>query len=920
MRLGRFLLCFAVVCAFFGTVLAEDSVDRKDPATVRVDPRPGTDPGPGQTDNSIEDIEGGPRSYGAQLRDWTVITEAERNAVDPRYRELVETILRGDADKRIMREYYFAHWRLQPFDQPIPEGWREQALQQLGDPAPASSITLGVDAPGGVPTGGAWVPVGPENIAGRTTGLDSPKGQPNTLIASIADGGVWRTTDAGASWERLSDFEPTLSGGAIKLDPTDSRIIYFGTGEGNNAIDNYGGIGVLKSVDAGLTWTASNNFSNKVRRLAIHETETSRLYAAGQSGCYVSSDAGANFSLIGGGLPSDASASDVLIRPDNPDVVFCAIWGGTGSGIWRSIDHGISWSRLSNGLPASGEGRIALAVSANNPDVMLAGMAVGNGTLYTTTDGGDNWITANGGSAHGYCGGQCWYDNAVGVDPDNPNLMYAAGVSAYKSTNGGASWASSSSGVHVDHHYVHTPAGGTVFLANDGGIYFSSNSGSNWSEWSFPNMDTTQYYGICRRADDDTWAFGGTQDNGSHRRNADGSWSNVLGGDGGMCMAGPLGSGIIIGEHQNHNMRRSSNNGSNWGSANGGIGGTDPRSWVGIMTVDPIDRNNMWTGTNRIYRSMDALATSWVSVAGPQYLSLSVTALEVAPSDSNVVYAGYQGGGLFRTTNALDATVSWTSIRDAVNMSTSSIRRIRVHPDDPDTAYAVFSGFGSERIWKTVNGGTSWVVQTGDLTNVPINDILIDADSAGTLIVATDLGVYRSDNDGVNWYGFSNGLPHAAGIMFTYNRDSGKLRLGTHGRSMWDWQPAAASPTPVPNGDSIAGAPLLLGRQADGNLLLRWDVTDCTGADYNLFYGDLNDVAALNYDGSICSIGNSGQHAFTAPVTPSGNAYFLLASDDDATVEGSHGDQRSGGSVSQRTANGIGLCGIASQVSTPTCP
>ena len=125
MRLGRFLLCFAVVCAFFGTVLAEDSVDRKDPATVRVDPRPGTDPGPGQTDNSIEDIEGGPRSYGAQLRDWTVITEAERNAVDPRYRELVETILRGDADKRIMREYYFAHWRLQPFDQPIPEGWRE---------------------------------------------------------------------------------------------------------------------------------------------------------------------------------------------------------------------------------------------------------------------------------------------------------------------------------------------------------------------------------------------------------------------------------------------------------------------------------------------------------------------------------------------------------------------------------------------------------------------------------------------------------------------------------------------------------------------------------------------------------------------------------------------------------------------------
>jgi hypothetical protein len=253
-------------------------------------------------------------------------------------------------------------------------------------------------------------------------------------------------------------------------------------------------------------------------------------------------------------------------------------------------------------------------------------------------------------------------------------------------------------------------------------------------------------------------------------------------------------------------------------------------------------------------------------------------------------------------------------------MSTSSIRRIRVHPDDPDIAYAIFAGFGSNRLWKTIDGGANWVIHTGDLTNVPINDIVIDADSAGTLIVATDLGVYRSDNDGVNWYSFSNGLPHAAGIMFTYNRVTGKLRLGTHGRSMWDWQPSAAQPTPVPNGDSIPGAPLRLDRQADGDLLLRWDVTACTGADHNLFYGDLTAVAGLVYDGAICSIGNSGQHAFSAPVTTSGNAYFLLASDDGASVEGSHGDQRVSGTVGQRTANGIGLCSVASQVSTPTCP
>ena len=164
--------------------------------------------------------------------------------------------------------------------------------------------------------------------------------------------------------------------------------------------------------------------------------------------------------------------------------------------------------------------------------------------------------------------------------------------------------------MHVDHHYLLAPSHGEVFVAGDGGIYRSTDFGQNWTEWS-QGLDTTQYYGICMADDDPDFAFGGTQDNGSHRRRTDLSpeWQQVLGGDGGMCMTGPESSQVIIGEYQFHNLRRTANGGTTWAAVSDGIGLGEPRPWVGIMVADPTDRNNMWTVTNRVYRSVDTRAT-----------------------------------------------------------------------------------------------------------------------------------------------------------------------------------------------------------------------------------------------------------------------------------------------------------------------
>lgn len=911
--------------------------------------------------NPGEDVEGGPITEGEYFRRVTDISPAEIEAADPAFRHLVDLIRTGQADKRIMRSYWFYRWRLEPFDRPFPENWRDHGLAILEDrartAAAASSFLANrprqqdessgtstwdigagendgpsIAAGPGVSPNGLWTAVGPFNVAGRTTGLDRHPDHADTLYASVADGGLWRTTDRGQTWTPLTDFEETLSGGSVVVDPTDPDTIYFGTGEGGIHVDNYPGIGVLRSVDGGTTWTASNEFSSGVRRLAIHPSEPTRIYAAGDTGCFLSTDSGTTFNVIDApGLPTGDKASDVIIRPDNPDWVYCAIWGGSNGGVYRSTDRGANWTFLDNGLPV-GLGRVALAISRSNPDILIAGTEYGSGWIYKTDDGGDSWYRPISDGSLAYCGSQCWYNNAVGIDPVNSDILYAGGISAHKSIDGGVTWSNMSSGVHVDQHAIFTPTGGEVILANDGGIYHSNNHGGSWSEWSL-GMDTTQFYGICRHETDDDWAMGGTQDNGTIRLRQSDGWREVMGADGGMCVAGPGSTGIMLAEMQNHAVRRSTNGGESWYGAEDGIGEDEPRPWVGILAVDPSDRNNMWTATNDVYRSMDAKTSSWARVGDNINCDTlgckTVSAIEVAPSDSNIVYVGfrafapyppiYQGarGGVFRSANALDSAVTWTNLTGD-SFPYRSVRNMAVHADDPNIVYVVFAGLGSGKVWKTADGGVTWADHTGDLPDIPVNDILVDADNSGTLLAATDLGVFRSDNDGVNWYGFSAGLPRAAAIEFTYNRDTGKVRIGTHGRSIWEWRPSGSGPpVGVPDGDQVPGTPMIVAKLSETTMRVSWDVTTCAGADYNLFHGDLDDIASLSYAGAECDLGGTGQADVPLPDTPSGNSFFVIASDNNAGTEGGHGYDSEG---TPRSTDGIGFCSITYHDSLATCP
>lgn len=900
-----------------------------------VRPRAGTE----GAASPVEDVEGGPLADAETFRRLTPIRPDELAAVDPKYREWARAIHEGRADKRIMRLHHYYRSRLEPFDRPFPSDWREDGLRRLRDTERvAASVrayrenAAGNDGAGGIPVAGAWAPVGPYTIAGRVKGLAQPEGQPDTLYAASANGGVWRTTDRGVTWEPLSDFEDTLSGSAIVVDPNDPSILYFGTGETQH-IDAYPGVGVLKSTDGGMTWTASNDFSPYVWRLAIHAAAPSRLFAAGQGGCYVSNDGAVTFALIAAtGLPA-GEATDVAVRPDDADTVFCAF---RGQGVYRSQDGGTTWSALTSGLPSSGTGRIALAIAPSDGNVVAVSLEQNQGDVFKSVDGGDTWDRVNGGTPLAHCGGQCWYDQAIAFDPVDPDRIYVGGIGLYRSTNGGDTWESVGSGVHVDHHFLLAPSAGIVFDANDGGIYHSDAGGANGTfvEWSI-GVDNSQYYGICNDPDDDFIVWGGTQDNGTHRRRPADDWTQPLGGDGGMCMTGPAGTDIVIAEFQNHAMRRSTNDGGSWSGAEDGIDGDDPRAWVGVLEVDRGDRNNMWTVTNDIYRSMDAKATPWEKVATTPHCGggltgcLSARAISVSPADSGVVWVGFgasspvppfadgKRAGVYRTANGLDPTVTWTDVSDPT-WPYRSVRAVTAHPDDPATAYVVLGGLGAGKVWKSSDSGVTWTDRTGDHPDIPVNDLLVDADNPGTLLTATDLGVFRSDDDGATWYAFSNALPRSAAIEFNYNRATGVLRVGTHGRSVWEFRPSAAGGVgPVPDGNRVAGTPMRASRLDGTTMRVTWDVAACTAADYNLFWGDLEAVASLTYDDASCSLGASGTADVPIPVTASGNAFFVLAGSDGVDVEGVHGYDGNG---ALRSTSGIGLCGIASQDSSSTCP
>ncbi|MBI9035923.1 MAG: hypothetical protein JEZ03_15785, partial [Bacteroidales bacterium] len=353
-----------------------------------------------------------------------------------------------------------------------------------------------------------WENKGPYNIGGRIVDLEMPLDDQNTIYVGSASGGVFRSTDFAQSWEPIFDDAMSLSIGDIAIAPSNSQVIYVGTGEANGGggSQTYDGVGIYRSDDGGDNWQHLGlEESRNVGRMVVDPTDENILYVAAMGDLFGDNPERGVFKTTDGGQTWDqvlyvndsTGAIEILMHPENPNVLFAATWqrvrrphyhsyGGDGSDIYKSIDGGANWIKLTNGLPdEENAGRIGITICQSQPGIMYAMYMDKTGYfkgIYKSSDTGETWETCNSGSIGNNFASYGWWFGRIRVHPNNPDKVYALGLDVNLSENGGQNWGYATwDNMHVDQHsiFIHPQNDDIVLYGNDGGLYVSVNGGDN---------------------------------------------------------------------------------------------------------------------------------------------------------------------------------------------------------------------------------------------------------------------------------------------------------------------------------------------------------------------------------------------------------------------------------------------------------
>jgi photosystem II stability/assembly factor-like uncharacterized protein len=678
----------------------------------------------------------------------------------------------------------------------------------------------------------SWAWLGPGNIGGRMRSLVIDSTAPNTMLAGSVGGGIFKTVDGGATWAPANDFMANLAVSTIVINPANHLVLYAGTGEGFYNGDGLRGAGVFKSTDGGTTWNqlASTNLSawQYVNRLAVSPAGV--LLAATRTGIYRSADAGATWTH-----PGTTETTDIEFDPTGSK----AIASGYAGDAFFSNDGGVTWTAAA-GLPAITFTlrRVEVAYARSSPNIVYASVDFNGGSIYKSTDGGATYALISV-PPQKYLGGQGWYDNALWVDPTNSSTLVLGGIDLWKSTDGGATlthisnWAAAPASAHADHHGIFehpsfgTGGNATVFFANDGGVYKTSNvytvgGGTSltigWTALN-NNLGVTQFYGAAGNATTGV-ILGGTQDNGTLKRtNAGGTtWTTEFGGDGGYNAVDPVNDNNLYGEYVGLQLHRSLNGGTatDWinglfwtGSAY--ICKAPPfliadscnksgANFIAPFIMDPNNRLTLLAGGASLWRTFDsttpntsASGPSWAAIKAPVPTNNFISAIAVAPTDSNQIWVGHNASDLYKTTNGLAGSPTWTRMGAGV-LPARQVLRVRVDPTNASIVYVTYGGFNATNLWRSVNGGTTWAPISGSgvtgLPAVPVRDIGVNPGLTNWLYAATEVGVFASQDGGTSWNVPQDG-PANVSVDELFWLGSA-LVAATHGRGLFKATPAVS--------------------------------------------------------------------------------------------------------------------------------
>ncbi len=681
-----------------------------------------------------------------------------------------------------------------------------------------------------------WRCIGPFR-GGRTVAISGVPHQPNVFYMAAVNGGVWKTTDFGNTWNPIFDDQPSGSVGALAVAPSDPNIIYAGSGEGLQRPDLATGDGVYKSTDAGKSWTHLGlRDAQQITAILVDPKNPNRVFVAAEGhpygpnaerGVFRSTDGGQTFQKI---LYKDENtgAADLAFAPTNPQTIYAALWAArvapwevrsgasiyiAGSGLYKSTDGGDTWKPLTKGLPGASEGlgRIGIAIAPSDAKrIYVSAEATKGPGVFRSDDAGESWRQV---SSDRRIGGRGPGAMGIAVAPDSPDVIYVANTTTWKSTDGGKTFVGFKGAPGGDDYqriWINTENPQIIALSSDQGAVISVNDGMTWSSWY--NQPTAQFYHVTTDNRFPYWVYGAQQESGSVATQSRSDTGEITFRDWrvpgifeyGSIAVDPLDPNILYGDW----LTRTKQDISEFAKVTPEPIRRGEYRYTRTLPVvfSPLEPRTLYFAANVLFKTTDA-GNSWQVISRdltresyeiPANLGVFAASdpekgkhrgviYALAPSfkEANTIWVGTDDGLIHITR---DGGKSWQNVTPPQLKPWSKVSIIEASHFDAGTAYAAINSFRLDdlraHIYRTRDFGKTWTEITKGIPDGGTSNVVReDPVRKGLLFAGTEGSVYVSFNDGDDWQPLQLNLPHTSMRDLAIHGDD--LIVATHGRSFW---------------------------------------------------------------------------------------------------------------------------------------